>query len=267
MGRRQQHKKKFLAANPICCFCGGGTASAEVDHVPSRTLFKGRAWPEGFEFPACRRCNQATRYDEQIVSMLSRIYPDATTEEEKAETREAIRAVATNHPEVLLEMQATPEQDRDAVLKYGLEPRRMRDGKLPILSVRGPCVNAAIANFARKLFCALYYMHSSRIVPSAGGIAFRWYTNVQIDADEIPRDLAPLLSHFPVLQRARTGLDDQFFYRWNVAEEKSMGAFLAFFRRSFAILAFVSDDAKAFPSEEGMQVIRPYNHGEASNGT
>ncbi len=137
----------------------------------------------------------------------------------------------------------------------------MPSGELPIFSARGPRLNAAIDNFSRKLFCALYYKHADSILPASGGIAIRWFTNVQIDADEIPRSLAPLLSNFPVLQRSQTKLDDQFFYRWVVATEKSVAVFLTFFRRSFAILGFVSRDAEDSKLLlEGAQIIRPYSH-------
>jgi len=272
MGRSKKHREKFLADNPLCCFCGGKTPTAEPDHVPSRTLFDGREWPEGFEFPACRNCNQATRYDEQIVSMLSRIHSDGITERGVAEVQESIRAVAANRPAVLREMNVSKEREQEALAKYPLEHRRMPDGRLPILSARGPLVNGAIASFTRKLYCALWYKHASRILPSTGGIRFRWYTNLQIEADEIPRDLAPLIKGYPVLRRQHTNLDDQFFYRWGITEEKSMGVFLALFRKSFGILGFVSDDVErlrikeeeelADKEKEGKPfgIVRPYDY-------
>lgn len=239
--------------------------------MPSRTMFRGRIWPEGFEFPACNDCNQATKYEEQVVSMLSRIYTDGTSPQHKEEIQESIRAVAANRPQVLLEMKPDRDQERRAIEKYRLELHRMPDGQLPILSVRGPHISSAIEKFTRKLYCALFYRHAGEILSKQGGILFRWYTNIQIEADEIPRDLAPLLSGFPVLQRARTKLDDQFFYRWVVSQEKNMAVFLSFFRRSFAILGFVSDDAdvlKRVDAEEGerhrrespFQLVRPYDY-------
>lgn len=257
MGRGRDHKRRFLAAHPYCCFCGGMAATEGPDHVPSRALFDGRQWPEGFEFPACFECNQASRFDEQIVAMLSRIHSATEpTDRDLLEVQESIRAVAANDPEVLREMKMTPAQYERAATSYRLDRYRFPDGELPILAV-GPRIHAAIENVARKLFCALFYKHTSRILPVTGGIAYRWFTNMQIEADHIPRELDPLLKNFPVLQRANTKLDDQFFYRWVTADEKSIAVFLAFFRRSFAILGFVSDDATIFRVQEGERIVRP----------
>lgn len=259
MGAKARHKKKFLAQHPLCCFCGGKTPSAEPDHVPSKAFFDSRKWPEGFEFPACVACNRATRHDEQIVAMLSRIYPDATTPEGKAEVEERIRAVVHNYPKVLEEMKPTIRQLRDAAKKYGIFPASGQShADLPLLSARGPLINGAIENFSRKLFCALYYKHANAILSSEGGIAVKWYSNIQIENEEIPRELAAVLAGFPKLERARTKLDDQFFYRWGVADTKTVAAFLTFFRRSFAILGYINVNATAFVLPDGAHILRPY---------
>ena len=259
MGAKSEHRNKFLAQHPLCCFCGGETPSAEPDHVPSRVFFESRQWPEGFEFPACVRCNRATRHDEQVVAMLSWIYPDPTTEKGKTEVEERIRAVAHNYPAVIDEMRPSVHQVRNAMKKYGLKAAPGQSlADLPLLAANGPLVNAAVENFARKLFCALYYKHTYRILPSSGGIAVRWFSNLQIEGEEIPRSIAPVLTGFPKLERARTKLDDQFFYRWGVADTKVVAAFLAFFRRSFAIVGYVNCNADDFNLPADAQILRPY---------
>src|SRR5262245_2468298 len=232
MGVKSRRKQKFLVQHPICCFCGGTTPSAEPDHVPSRVFFDSRQWPEGFEFPACVASNRATRHDEQVVAMLSRIYPDATTPEGIAEVQERFRAVSRNYPGVLEEMRPTLQDLRTAETKYGIRTAPgQSNSELPVLSVKGPLVSAAVENFARKLFCALYYRHTLTVLPTAGGIAVKWWTNLQIEAEAIPRQLASSLPGMPSLERARTNLDEQFFYRFGVSETKSTAGFLAFFRR------------------------------------
>ena len=259
MGTKSAHKKKFLAEHPLCCFCGGGVPSSELDHVPSRVFFASSQWPEGFVFPACARCNRATRHDEQVVAMLSWMYPDPTTNKGKAEVHERIRAVAHNYPKVLLEMQPSARQLRNAVKIYGMKRNPGQSlSELPVLSAKGPLVNAAVENFSRKLFCALYYKHTKEILPKSGGIAIKWYSNVQIERDEIPRSIAPILPGFPKLERSRINLDDQFFYRWGVEETKAEAAFLAFFRKSFAIVGYVNRDANDIELPANARIVRPY---------
>lgn len=259
VGLSKDRKARFLSEHPHCCFCGGATPSAEPDHVPSRAFFRAKQWPEGYEFPACVPCNRATRHDEQVVAMLSRLYPDPSTEEEKAEMRERVRAVAHNYPDVLRETQPNLRQLRRAAAKYGLErPQGKTYSDIPALSLEGPLVNLAVENFSRKLFCALYYKHAGQILCPEGGIAVRWYTNLQVEADEIPSSLSAVLIGFPKLERSRMNLDDQFFYRWGIAETRAVAGFLAIFRQSFAILGIVHQSASEFQLPEQARILRPY---------
>lgn len=258
MGQRKARKAKFLAAHPICCFCGGSRPSAEPDHVPSRAIFQGRRWPEGFEFPACVSCNRSTRDDEQIVAMLSRLYPEPQSLEEQAEVHECMRAVAHNFPNVLREMQPSYRQLRQTARKYGIEkPHGGTFMDIPALSVNGPLVNTAVVNFGRKLFCALYYKHAGKILPQGGGIGIRWYTNLQINADEIPDSLAAVMPDFPKLERARKDLSSQFFYRSGVSECKEAAVFLALFRQSFAIVGYVRCNKEDMPTSSLVTIVEP----------
>jgi hypothetical protein len=196
--------------------------------------------------------------------MLARLYPDPETNAEAEETRESIRAVAYNSPEVLLEMQPTHRQLRNAEKRYGLE-RGQRQGLLdiPALYIGGPLVNQCVMNFSRKLFCALYYKHAEAILNLEGGIGVRWFSNLQVEADEIPRSLADYLNRVPAIHRAKTGLEDQFFYRWGISGTGRMTVFLAFFRQSFAMLGVVAQDVGDIIGPDKSDIVRPYNAQQA----
>lgn len=259
MGAKSERRRKFLTQHPRCCFCGGASPSEEIDHIPSRVLFTNRQWPEGFEFPACSKCNRATALDEQVVAMLSLVMTDTSGPAMANLVQQRMQAIANNLPAVFVEMQPTTSQLREAGRKYNIRPspnQLLRD--LPLLSVRGPLVNAAITNFGRKLACALYYKHTNAIAPSDAAIAIRWYSNLQISNDEIPRELANLLANFPTLRRANNNLQDQFFYRWAVSDTGKMYAFLAMFREAFAILSFVNASSVNLDVPDGAKVLRPY---------
>ena len=259
MGSKTQRKKLFLSQHPICCFCGGETQSAEPDHIPSRVLFDNRQWPEGYEFPSCVQCNRETRHDEQVVAMLSRVYPDADTPEGIKEMQERIRAVAHNYPEILIEMQPTIRQKRNAAKKYNIAmPDGMSSADIPTLSLKGPLVNKAVTNFGRKLFLALYYKHTGEILPKKSGVALLWFSNLQIENGELPREIASLVSNFPKLERCNTNLFDQFFYRYVVSDCGTQAVFVAFFRQSFAILGYVNKDASRFKLPEGATILQPF---------
>ena len=227
--------------------------------MPARVLFEKRQWPEGYEFPACIRCNRTTRHDEQVVALISRLQPDVATKVAHAEFDALFKAVARNYPEVLVEMYPTQEQVRRGVEKYRLAvPQGLTPSDLPLLSVAGPKVNRAIENFALKLFCALYYHHSTIVLGLNGGVAIRWYTNLQIDNEEIPRELASVTNRFPRLIRSTQPLKDQFFYRWGITDDKKIAAFVVFFRKAFAIVGYVNQDAAQMGLPEGARILRPH---------
>lgn len=234
--------------------------SAEVDHIPSRALFDEKQWPAGYEFPACAQCNDVTRSDELILAFLSRLHPGETTEVRTREFRKYLESVEFNFPGFLNSMSPTHRQLREAQSKYGLKPPQgAASTGLPVLSVQNPQIHDAVANFGRKLGLALYYKHVNKILPSVGGIGLRWYANIQIEKDEIPRELANVLPAFPRIERSNRDLADQFFYRIGITQAEEMAAYLAFFRRSFAIVGFISIDIDKLKAPEHVTVLSPYS--------
>ncbi len=261
MGSSKKRKKLFLTHNPICCFCGGNTKAEEPDHIPSRVLFDNRQWPEGYIFPACVQCNRETRHDEQIVAMLSRTYPDPDTPEGIKEMKERIRAVNYNYPDVLAEMQPSIRQKRNTIKKYSIEiPEGKSSADLPALNFSGPLVNKAVTNFGRKLFLALYYKHTNKILSNNAGIALLWFSNLQIEHGKLPHDLADLVTNFPTLERCNTNLNTQFSYRYAYSDNNNLMVFITFFRQSFAILGYINIKASDFQLPESAIILGPFEH-------
>jgi hypothetical protein len=123
-----------------------------------------------------------------------------------------------------------------------------------------PRIQNAVRNFAQKLGLAFYYKHAGVPLPKTGAVDARWYSNLQVETDAIPRELADVLPEFPKLARGREELTDQFFYRIGITDTKAMGTFLAIFRHAFAIVGFVSAEASVFPPDNGPMTTRPvYN--------
>jgi len=114
MGARKVRREKFFADHPWCCFCGGQTLATTEDHVPARSIFDSRNWPEGYNFPACDRRNRLTRLDEVVIAMLSRIRnrDDLTTELQGLEMRHAMAGVQNNFPDAYEVMWLRPNEVR-----------------------------------------------------------------------------------------------------------------------------------------------------------
>jgi hypothetical protein len=192
--------------------------------------------------------------------MLARLYPDPATDEDRKAMVKLMTEVRNNHPGLFEEMNPSFRDLRNAREKCGLStPVGQVITALPVLSVSGPLVNGAIENFARKLFSALFYMHAGQIVSPSGRIAFRWYSNLQVNADEIPRTLAQVVPNMPVLERNAAPLNDQFFYRWGVTDTRAMAAFLVFFTQSFAMLGVIRQDSEDLGLPEHARILKPFD--------
>ena len=273
-GNNARRRERFFKEHPWCCFCGGSAQAVEIDHFPSRVLFLNRQWPEGYAFPACARCNRVTARDELLVAWLARARNREEHTEHMEEFERLFADVETNFPGVLQSMSRMTHRERRQkreLLGITLQPGQSHLD-LPFLSVRDPRIQGAVLNFGRKLGLALFYKNAGRAVPKEGGVAVRWYSNIQIETDVIPRELGSVVPNFPPLNRARQDLSDQFFYRIGIADGQEMATFLAIFRRSFGILGFMARDISRFAvqerqSDESRQVFSPYDWDEAPSST
>ena len=247
-------KKSFLSAYPYCCFCGGDTQATTIDHVPSIQLFSLRQRPAGLEFPACRKCNEATRIDELVVAWLARTYPDPTTEKERAEVRKLLKKIKRRRPLLLSELEPSWRQQYDFAKT---EFRKDRIGG--ILNASGHLLNESVRKFGTKLGLALHYEHTTNIVPSDGGVWIRWFSNYDRATNNIPDDIFKIFSASGrhSLAAGRWTVEDQFSYAFAVADTQQMSAFFATFRLSFAIAMFVATSTEYFSHCEGMPISRP----------
>jgi hypothetical protein len=250
-----------LSEHPHCCFCGGEANAETIDHVPSRTLFRDRKWPEGYIFPACKKCNEITRKSELLVAMLARIFPDAAQNQHKEQVAQLMGAVNNNFPGLLESMRVPASKKKRLIRERGIDiPEGQTSGDVGLFSIDDPRINAAVQQFSTKLFMALHYYQSKEILGVRGGIAFKWFTNTQNLDELLPRDvLAPLLKGFPELKREKTTLNDQFFYRYALADSKKASAFLIFFNQSIAMLGFIFPNIDDVRLPEGAIVLRPFN--------
>lgn len=231
-------RDQVFAEQPSYIFCGGYIRASTVDHVPPRAVFNFRHRPKGLEFPACQECNSGARIDEQVAAMLCRIYPDGETVEEQGEMHALFEAVSTNRPGLLEEMMPSFRQEKQA--------RQYRDQLPPhagVLNCRGPILNTAIHRFGAKIGFALHYYLTKKIVPPTGGAAVWWFSNYQWLTEELPSELAELVGNPRTLRQGTWNVEKQFRYGSIATEDNSMSVHLASFRESFAVCAFVAEQA------------------------
>ena len=123
MGMSKLRRAQFFSAHPWCCFCGGSAPATTEDHIPGRAIFDSRNWPEGYSFPACGACNGLTRFDEVIITMLSRIRSrgDFTTDQQDVEMRRAMDGVRNNFPDAYKAMRVSANDVRRFLKNTGRE--------------------------------------------------------------------------------------------------------------------------------------------------
>jgi hypothetical protein len=262
---QSQRLKVFLKSHPYCCFCGGLTIAETFDHVPARSIFNDRQWPESYEFPACLRCNKATSGDEEVIAILSRL---GLSEQDRSPAeldrfRRLLRSMRERRPELLAEMWVGSRGARDALRKRNLVlPAGSMYRDLPLIAVNGPLVQSAVRSFARKLGLALHYKHTGLAVPPTGALWMRWWTNWSVQDDAIPSSILTVAPELPEVIRNRVDLSNQFSYRWGPPGEENPEklCFLAVFRQSFAIVIFAGADSAQFEPIPPEELLRPFRH-------
>jgi hypothetical protein len=200
-------------------------------------------------FPACESCNAATRLDEQVCNFLSRCY-SVDDRFSLQEFNSALTGLINNHPGLLEEL--VP-----GWFERGQFPTHRG---LPAIKVDGPQVRRAVENYARKLFSALHYKETGRILPHAGGIAWLWWSNAE--TPDFPQNFVERFRRVPALKRQKDVLIDQFRYRCTVTEEGEHGMYLVVFRKAFNMVGFVAFDSFFLMTNKPPEavILRPLQH-------
>lgn len=163
--RVQQFKvQKFLLLHPRCIYCGDKATT--VDHCPPKCFFDGRQWPESYEFPACKKCNNEARLDEQALGVLVRVEVFRRKKRSGSdEWKKLLRGTVNNWPQIVAEWKEVSRNRQRRVLRdmfgdLGDEMRRAGFGTINV----GPITRSAIKRFVVKLAKALYYRHTGEIL-------------------------------------------------------------------------------------------------------
>lgn len=263
--RRSERKTEFLKTNPTCCFCGGEVPSVTIDHVPARSFFHERKWPEGYEFPACKECNEATRLDELLFSFLTRVFPDPEAPDETNLLPELFKSIRNNFPGVLQQLQPSARDVRNWLRDTGtVLPRGMSLSDVPILKSDHPILRSAVRRTATKIALALYFKHSGKILPKDGLIGIAFFTNTTFKPDSFSDEFFNALSGMPDPRRGSLNLESRFNYQYAYSPDSEFAGFLVRFPQSMAFLFVVSADGdlKEFSENEefGRWIVRPFKN-------
>ena len=231
--RMRQHQ-------PFCVYCGGTTPIETIEHIPPISMFDHRFRLEGLEFGACYACNHNSRLDDMALAVVSRSFPDPIGNALMEEARRHIAGLVNNWPELSLEMLPSPRQ---------VQMAQTTDGVVGALDARGPLLNRAMERVGLRLGLALHFEQTGLIVPQAGGVLVRWYTNYQERVGRFPEDLLRPLGPPQTLRQEKRNAEGQFEFSSLSMTEGGMSAHLSRFRQSFVIVSLVTMDRALLPDE------------------
>jgi len=231
MSQKKRRKEEFLKAHPICCFCGGIEPATTEDHIPSRTIFENRAWPEGFVFPACKKCNSESSDDEIVVALLARITERPQSENQKKEFESKLHEFTRQLPNLRQGIKYLRRPaEKKLIQSYGMTPWNYQTGVERKALVFPNEAFKHVDNFGRKLGKALHYYHTKSILPVTGTVTCKSHTNADINL--IPNETFEKILRIPLhndIVRSSKPLHNQFTYRYAIVPESNQGVYAVAF--------------------------------------
>lgn len=243
MGAATRHRKRFLETHPYCAFCGGTEVATTIEHCPPRAMFQFRKWPEGFEFPSCKSCNQGSSNDDLLIAMLARVDPFEFRGDLDGTNLGLLRSVNRQFPGLLKKMMPTAVEARRNNRELGLHPKvGQTHQEVGVVRITEE-FHDAVSVFARKLSKGIYYRETGAVFPNDGCLLLTWFTNTELQriGKYSALDALKELSGVTVpLQRGGSYLNDQFDFKLSISPDLYHFVLQAVFGNSFGIVVFGS---------------------------
>lgn len=243
MGQARNRKKLFFERHNTCCFCGGVEEATTIDHVPNKDCFKGRAFPEGFEFPACEKCQVALRLDEQVFSFVVQMLDRNSDNYDREQARRAISGIVNNHPELAPQTVSDPA-DKIAALHAMGQPIPITTplSDVPLIALPAGIADS-IERVAMKIGLALFYRETGRIATKDHRIFAAWAMSSDRYAMQGIEQIKSMARFETSGWRPNLKFGDRLTYRWDVSENPDEDIFMAVveFGRGLIITTFINN--------------------------
>lgn len=221
MGEANQKKRRFLELHPVCAFCGGGVAAVSEEHCPPKSMFRGRNWPQGFNWPACKSCNGGTSNDDLLLALIAR----ASAEDPDRSLPGLLKLANRQFPGLTSRMLPSAIEARKLNRRIGTLPAPGQTHQEVSAIKIPPEAKAAVRKVCAKLGKAIYYKETGRVFPNDGCIILQWETRSRRDSEFFTaKALADIPAVFIETKRSGKFLDDQFQIKVSATNE---GAYLS----------------------------------------
>lgn len=231
MSQKKARRAKFFEQHPYCCFCGGEELATTEDHIPGRNIFRNRIWPEGFVFPACKKCNGESSDDELVVAFLSRLGERQRLGPIESELVKKSSELLRQFPEFRDSFLKFSRAEEKRILRnFNSDPWNSETGKQrKVLQIPREIFKYA-ENFGIKLGKALHYLHHQKILPADAHVTCRALSNADLGKlnDEFFRLANKAPTNKNIVRSARP-LVDQFVYKYLTHHELQVGLYIVIF--------------------------------------
>jgi hypothetical protein len=253
LGQRKARRIAFFRDHPNCCFCGGLNLATTEDHWPPRSIFRGRAWPEGFVFPACVFCNESSRVTEKLLGLLLHGSHD---EEDRSEFRQIVASIRKDFPGLIEEMLPNGANEVRRILRHkGIaKPENILLDQIPLIKLEVSTWQPHFDLFARKMMLALHYQCFRRPLSAKGRLWYVMHTNADAVAGEYPREFLAFANLQLEPQRNRILLNDQFNLRWQFEPVTVSGVWTFSFHNRVAFTGITSETRFSMPIKKHLDL-------------
>ncbi len=187
--RKMNKQQKFLATHSICYFCGGINRATTIDHVPPRSCFPNGYAPEGFEFPACKECNEGSTKQDLVFGFYSMFLDfdefKMTREEDLNKFNKLKQGIINNYPEALPDIStASPIHQVGSIISTH---------PVAVSIDTNPTFKEAVHVIGQKLTHALYWLECGKILSTRHNILSSIYQPQRGETDALTSYFKSLL--------------------------------------------------------------------------
>jgi hypothetical protein len=218
--QRSLNRQQLLAGETRCIYCAH--AAETLEHMPPKSLFKQKLRPHGYEFAACKTCNDCTRVADALVGILARMAPTDSLGEQWQldEAYKLIGPVAKRSKKLIVEIFGEGDRGKGWFKHNGLlHPVRH-------LTLDGPAVSASMPAFGAKLGFALFRQHIGKPMPIGGGVFSRHFLNIG-PSESAAKAWLSILPDFQEMTQDQWASGKQFAYRFNTDQNSIVAAYVS----------------------------------------
>lgn len=243
---------QILVPNAECIYCGG--LNPTVEHMPPKSMFRGKDRPSGLEFPACITCNNGTSAADALLAFISRldISADPLSAWKLVEAQKYALSLNGLGPDVYEEMFGSTSQSGFVNFNGVLVSK--------VKLTAGPVTRGLLSVFAAKLGMALFFECTGRRLKSSGKVYFQYFMNAGLS--DIDREV--ILQGLPIygtLKQGKKSASDQFEYRCNT-DGKGVVLAMTHFHHNVEFLTLAVDEPEIMVGLKGVSRMQNTGPGE-----